>query len=145
MKLQYFEALEGTTRDGLELTVKSILRGGLGHAFFPSPPEMRIEYDRVMKPEFEREAREWRERKNLAEIDKHCAPVNHSPESRENVRRMTEEYMARQAAFKAASEAARPKGPDPFAPDWVPNPIRPDDPRLAGIPDRNDAMKRIRA
>lgn len=46
-------ALDGVTRHGLAEAVKFILRGALGHAFLPSPPELRIQCDKAM---------EWHER-----------------------------------------------------------------------------------
>lgn len=46
----YFIALDGTTQYGLFEAVKFILRGALGHAFFPSPPEFRLECDKRMDP-----------------------------------------------------------------------------------------------
>lgn len=45
----YFIALDGTTRHGLSEAVKFILRGALGHAFFPSPPELRMQCDKAME------------------------------------------------------------------------------------------------
>lgn len=45
----YFIALEGTTRHGLSEAVKFILRGALGHTFFPSPPELRMQCDKAME------------------------------------------------------------------------------------------------
>lgn len=45
----FMMALEGVTRHGLSEAVKFILRGSLGHAFLPSPPELRIECDKAME------------------------------------------------------------------------------------------------
>lgn len=45
----YFIALDGTTQYGLFEAVKSILQGGLGHTFYPSPPELRIQCDKAME------------------------------------------------------------------------------------------------
>lgn len=53
-KPAYYIALRGVTSYGLREAVKSILQGGLGHAFFPSPAELRLECDRHMKS-FERQ------------------------------------------------------------------------------------------
>lgn len=44
----FMTALEGVTRHGLSEAVKFILRGALGHAFLPSPPELRIQCDKAM-------------------------------------------------------------------------------------------------
>lgn len=44
----YYVALDGVTRHGLAEAVKAILKGALGHAFFPSPPELRMQCDKAM-------------------------------------------------------------------------------------------------
>lgn len=55
-KAAYYLALDGVTRYGLAEAVKSIMKNGLGHAFFPSPPELRGQCDKAMEyPERERE------------------------------------------------------------------------------------------
>ncbi len=48
-KAAYYLALEGTTVYGLGQAAKEILKGGLGHAFFPSPAELRMQCDAVMR------------------------------------------------------------------------------------------------
>jgi hypothetical protein len=55
-KAAYYLALENVTRFGLAEAVKAILQGQLGHAFFPSPPELRIQCDRAM--EYHKQMRE---------------------------------------------------------------------------------------
>ena len=45
----YYVALDGVTRYALAEAVKAILRGSLGHAFLPSPPELRIACDKAME------------------------------------------------------------------------------------------------
>ena len=61
----YFVALEGVTRYGLGEAVKNILRGALNHAFFPSPPELRIQCDKAMEwHEAQAEKVRRREREN---------------------------------------------------------------------------------
>ncbi len=44
----YLIALDGVTRYGLHEAVKAILKNALGHAFFPSPPEIRGQCDAAM-------------------------------------------------------------------------------------------------
>lgn len=56
----YFLALEGVTRYGLSTAVKAILQNALGHAFFPSPPELRGQCDKAMQPHKEAREREYR-------------------------------------------------------------------------------------
>lgn len=46
----YFVALEGVTRYALGEAVKAIIRGALGHTFFPSPVELRQQCDKAMEP-----------------------------------------------------------------------------------------------
>lgn len=47
-KAAYFLALEGVTRYGLQEAVRVILKGGLGHTFFPTPVELRLKCDSAM-------------------------------------------------------------------------------------------------
>lgn len=51
-KAVYLKALEGVTRHSLEVAADKIIMGhsGLEHGFMPSPPELRRECERVMKP-----------------------------------------------------------------------------------------------
>lgn len=48
-KAAYYLALEGTTKHGLFEASKAILRGALGHAFFPNPAELRQQCDKAME------------------------------------------------------------------------------------------------
>jgi hypothetical protein len=50
VKAVYLIALDGVTRYSLEKATRKILQGALGHPFMPSPPELRIECDRIMQP-----------------------------------------------------------------------------------------------
>jgi hypothetical protein len=52
----FMMALDGVTRYGLSEAVRFILRGALGHAFLPSPPELRIQCDKAM--EYHKQMRE---------------------------------------------------------------------------------------
>lgn len=65
----FMTALEGVTRHGLSEAVKAILKGALGHAFLPSPPELRIQCDKAM---------EWhrRERENIRRRERENAEFN---------------------------------------------------------------------
>lgn len=44
------QALDGVSRYSLMEAVKSILRGALGHTFFPTPVELRLACDRAQQP-----------------------------------------------------------------------------------------------
>lgn len=46
----YFVALDGVSRYALSEAVKSIIRGSLGHTFFPSPVEFRQQCEKAMEP-----------------------------------------------------------------------------------------------
>lgn len=46
----YHVALAGVSRYALNEAVKAIIRGSLGHTFFPSPVELRQECDKAMEP-----------------------------------------------------------------------------------------------
>ncbi len=77
----YMVALEGVTRYGLREAVRSILKGGLNHAFFPSPPELRSQCDRAMEwPERQRE-RQIRQDRYMQERRENNAVVQRSPEA----------------------------------------------------------------
>ena len=60
VKAVYFIALEGVTAFGLEQATKAIIRGSLGHAFMPSPPELRQECERIMDVERDKLVRQRR-------------------------------------------------------------------------------------
>lgn len=44
----YHVSLDRVTRYGLAEAVRNILQGALGHAFFPSPPELRLQCNKAM-------------------------------------------------------------------------------------------------
>jgi hypothetical protein len=48
-KAAMYLALDGVTRYGLMEAVKAVLRRALGHDFFPNPPELRGQCDKVME------------------------------------------------------------------------------------------------
>lgn len=83
----YYVALEGVTRFSLVEAVRSILRGALGHTFFPSPVEMRQQCDKVMAP---------------------YVAARRRMEDRAKQQRENEAYeRTRQAAAKSGKERAR--------------------------------------
>lgn len=61
----YFVALEGVSRYALGEAVKTIIRGGLGHTFFPSPVELRQQCDKAIASHLEA-ARRIRQREQQA-------------------------------------------------------------------------------
>jgi hypothetical protein len=85
----YFLALEGVTKYGLSTAVKAILQNALGHAFFPSPPELRGQCDKAMQPH-----KEARERAYRRDRDKYpCEGRRERP--------LTDDERARAAALMA--------------------------------------------
>ena len=90
-RASYYVALEDVTRHGLSEAVRAILRGALGHAFFPSPPELRIQCDKAM---------EWheRERDRIRRREESAKglgrPVEHSEESKARVAKLYAEFCA---------------------------------------------------
>lgn len=76
----YLKALEGVTRHSLEMAVENIIKGhsNLEHGFMPSPPELRRECERVMKPINDglRYVREVEQARSEAKGRKHSSPVD---------------------------------------------------------------------
>lgn len=104
----YYVALDGVTRYGLSEAVMAIIRGALGHAFFPSPPELRIECDKAMEwPERQAE-RARRQERYMQERRENNVITQRSPEA---ITRQQEAYRkfceGHDAGKIAAGEAER--------------------------------------
>lgn len=121
----YHVALDGVSRHALNEAVKAIIRGVLGHTFFPSPVEFRQQCDKAIEPHI-REASRIRRQLEQA---KENAAFNRVIASR------TPEAVARQqatyAAFCASHEPAKAKEQR----------IHLDPELLAKIPDAPSAFK----
>lgn len=120
----FMMALEGVTRHGLSEAVKFILRGALGHAFLPSPPELRIQCDKAM---------EWHvlERERIArqqQIERDRIPPRKEPAPEEKAR-----VAALYADFCASYEKAAAKETPLLDPELV-----------AQVPDNPKALVRQR-
>lgn len=87
-------ALDGVTRWGLMAGIERIIKGGLGHAFMPSPPELRQAIDREMIPHAaERERIERREK--LAEEAAAFGPIpKRTPEQIARVKAIYDRFSA---------------------------------------------------
>jgi hypothetical protein len=96
----YFIALDGTTKHGLAEAVKFILRGALGHAFFPSPPELRMQCDKAM--EWHERERERIVRREQIQRERVPARTEPSPQAKARVARAYDEFC--QGYEKAATE-----------------------------------------
>jgi hypothetical protein len=75
-------ALSSVTRYGLEEAVRAILRGALGHAFFPSPPELRMQCDQAMSWHETRRRIAEREERNRRDLPARRAPITHEARAR---------------------------------------------------------------
>ena len=98
-KAAYFIALAGVELYGLNRAVENILKGKLGHGFFPSPAELRLQCEGVMQPvrdSVHKANRERAEREAAADF----APIDHSPEAKARV----------SAAYQRFLDSYRPDG-----------------------------------
>lgn len=87
----YFLALDGTTRFGVEKATVAILQNALGHAFFPSPPELRGQCDKAMEPHEHERERIWQREKSKFPKDS-WEPQQQTPEGRARVARAYAEF-----------------------------------------------------
>lgn len=138
-KMAYKKALDGVSRYGLERAVDNILRGSLGHGFMPSPPEMRMQIDEVMRPIREAQARDAQDRRIRQETAEASNRVGMSKEGRDRMTAYWQRIKAEQQADRAnerASEGQYDDSPEAslarlqakaaeqgkeFYPDTVPN------------------------
>ncbi len=126
----YFVALDGVSRYALSEAVKSIIRGSLGHTFFPSPVEFRQQCEKAMDPHIRQaeriRVREQQEREN-AEFNRVLAG-------------RTPEAIARQQAayarFCQQYEASKPATDEPR--------IILDPELVAKVPDAPTSFKRAK-
>lgn len=110
----YFVALEGVSRYALGEAIKTIIRGALGHTFFPSPIEFRQQCDKAMEPHI-REARRIQQREQQArenaEYDRVLA--ERSPESRARVATAYRQFCEAHEAIKPKSDKTEGPALDP--------------------------------
>ena len=85
-KAAYYLALDGVTRFGLSEAVKAILRGRLGHAFFPSPPELRMQCDKAMEHHVQMRERIARRQRIEAERIPPVPPLTEAQKERQRAR-----------------------------------------------------------
>lgn len=100
-------ALDGVSVFALQTATKNIMRGVLGHAFFPSPPELRIQCDELMKPILEARARDSYDRRILKEMAADSKRADWTPESRARATAKWEATKAQQRLDNAAEETRR--------------------------------------
>lgn len=95
----YFVALSGVSRYALNEAVKAIIRGVLGHTFFPSPVEFKQQCDKAMEPHM-------REAQRIRILE---AQARENAEFEDLMAARTWEAIARQqAAYAKFCEAQEP-------------------------------------
>ncbi len=90
----YCVALDRVRNIDLGEAVRSVLQGGCGHAFFPSPPELRLRCNAVMESRLDvlqRERRAQCEREQRASMPM----IIHSAEERRRVADLYRDYLSR--------------------------------------------------
>lgn len=135
----YIVALDGVTLWSLMEAVKSIIRGGLGHSFFPAPPEFRMHCNALMQPVYDRFERLERERRDREEN----ASVENLPPRTEAERQRARELMARfNESCADVTERAGKSEADELA--EIRNKYDPE--LLAAVPDRveSSTFKRLK-
>lgn len=102
----YYIALEGVTRYGLSEAVRAIFKNALGHAFFPSPPELRGQCDKAMEHHVRMRDRVWLRERIARETPPDVPP--RTEEEKARVAEIMREFHASSEREKAAAiEAER--------------------------------------
>ncbi|MDE2104326.1 MAG: hypothetical protein KGL39_44220 [Patescibacteria group bacterium] len=101
----YFIALDGVTCHALSGAVRAILQGALGHAFFPSPPELRIECNKVHAEVMRERERQYRLELQAKEAAR-FRPVVHDPQSQARVADIHARFLQAIGHVERSSEAA---------------------------------------
>lgn len=105
----YYVALEGVTRFSLVEAAKAILRGALGHTFFPSPVEMRQQCDKVMEPHVAaRRRNENMEQQRRENMEMARARQSITPEGRARVAQIYASFTAQHEASKQRETVTGP-------------------------------------
>ncbi|PND26788.1 hypothetical protein CN933_13660 [Sinorhizobium sp. M4_45] len=106
------QALEGVSQWALFEAERRVNQNALGHAFMPSPAELRGEIDRVVEPFRERERRAAEEARRYA--SKEGPPVNHDEASRA---RIVEGFQKLRATYPGLARTR----PSPKPPQRIPD------------------------
>ncbi len=120
----YNIALEGVSRYGLSQAVSAIMRGALGHTFFPSPVELRQQCDLAEAPirrQAEREAIRREAARERAEWSRTTS--ERTPEAKARAKAVYDAFCAQYETTAIAQErvyldpellAQVPDAPSPF-------------------------------
>lgn len=90
----YEVAIEGVRAVDLVEAVRSILRGALGHAFFPVPPELRLRCDAVRDARIAEAADELRRRRQAEEARAIGNRSEPTPEAKARVAELMAKFHA---------------------------------------------------
>ena len=117
----YRVALDRTHVGDLAGAIRSILQGALGHAFFPSPPELRIECDKQADGRAKVVARKMRRLRELEERAQYPA-VEHSDEAKARVAAIYRRFNEQRETVSAEDELAAIRAKyDPAALEKIPD------------------------
>lgn len=94
-------ALEGVKAADLSAAVRAVLQGALGHAFFPAPPELRLQCNAAMDVRASEAARDLKRKRDVEERAA-LRRIEHSPEQRARVAAM---HRAFHDSLRPMSEA----------------------------------------
>lgn len=124
----YNVALDGVTRHGLTQAVVSILKGKLGHTFFPSPVELRHACDAAMEPHVREAERIQRRNQNSKEnADYERVIAARTPEGRARVKATYDAFCSAYKDDKAQQASHEVRGRYGMTDD-----------RMADVPDRGN-------
>lgn len=130
-KAGYFVGLEGVSRLSLTTAVRRILRGVLGHGFFPSPPELRLKCDEVARETARELAKiEQRRAQEAEDAALRAARAEKTPEARARVTALYERFRANHTS--STEEAEMKERTE------IRNRYGLTDEALASLPDRKD-------
>jgi hypothetical protein len=126
----YHVALEGVSRYALNEAVKAIIRGALGHTFFPSPVEMRLQCEKAIEPHIRQAERiRIRERQETENAQFERVLASRSPEAVARQQAIYRQFCEEHAAAKPKSEL---------------DAVVLDPELVAQVPDAKDAFKRAK-
>lgn len=91
----YLAGLRSVRYLDLVAAVQAILEGALGHGFFPTPPELRIECNRAFDRRHADDVREARRREMAEQIATRNDLPKRTPEGRERVAKLMREFNMR--------------------------------------------------
>ncbi len=111
MKPAYMQALEGVSQWALFEAERRINQNALGHAFMPSPAELRGVIDRVMKPVLERERRAAEEARRYAWPEDETPPPDEAARAR--MRQRYRQHCRWREANNPDTPRAKPTPPRP--------------------------------